>query len=399
MQVSITAKTQFQVAWIFLLVTAFSGMALRLFAFVEMPGIAYTHLLHAHSHVAFLGWVFNAFFALAVWVWIAPDRGTTAHRIFWILQLANVGMFVSFLAQGYGAVSIAFSTLHMGVAVVFVILLWRAPRVAAKTRPWLRGALFCFLLSSLGPLLLGPLAVLDLRDSPLYSLSIYWYLHFQYNGWFTLFLIALAIEAIHRQGNPWRPHRAGFGIFASGIGLTFLISVLWLDPPHWVYGLAALGAVLQLIALAMVFSPWRHLLAVFAALRGFLPRLLVVVATSALLSKCLLQLLACLPQLDVLVNHRFMVIAFLHGVFLGVVLPAIIAAAIHLRWLLDTPRTRIALTLFAIGFLGGQYGLVHAALNLGSFPLLAEFLLLAAILKASGLAAISWRTIPKIQQI
>src|SRR5690606_34577986 len=67
----LTARRAFVVALGFLLVTAALGTLLRLHAVVALPGFVYGNVLHAHSHVAFLGWVFNAFLALVL-VHFAP---------------------------------------------------------------------------------------------------------------------------------------------------------------------------------------------------------------------------------------------------------------------------------------------------------------------------------------
>ncbi|TVR55648.1 MAG: hypothetical protein EA425_00545, partial [Puniceicoccaceae bacterium] len=213
------ARWMFAVAWGFLVVTALLGVVLRLQAVRPIADVDYGNWLHAHSHTAFLGWVFNAFFALAAAWWLGPERRRFFLRLFWILQVANLGMLASFPVQGYGAVSIVFSTLHVGGGLAFAVALWRHPAVAGAARPWLRLALVAMLLSGLGPLALGPLAALDLRAHPAYTLSIYWYLHFQYNGWFLLFPLALAVDGAVRRG--W--HRPGLTVAAwllgAGIGL------------------------------------------------------------------------------------------------------------------------------------------------------------------------------------
>lgn len=391
-----TAMRQFGVAWAFLVLTAASGTALRLFAFHDLGGLVYTHLLHAHSHIAFLGWVFNAFFAFAFRLWFPPDRAALARRLFWVLQLANVGMFGAFLVQGYAAVSIAFSTLHMVGAAVFAVVLWRLPTVAPAVRPWLRAALAAFLLSSLGPLTLGPLAALDLRDSALYPLSVYWYLHFQYNGWFILFPIAWLGQVLINRGYIWHCSRWIYTAFLGGIFGTFLVSVLWLHPPISVHALAALAGILQIgafIALLRTTLAGQNRNGEAFALPS-LARLLVIVAVAAFLAKATLQIVACLPALAEVVSHRYIAIAFMHGVFLGAVLPAILAIAHGLGWLTDGTRTRAALTLFALGFIGGQYVLVHAALNWSPLAAFSTLLLTGAFLQLLGLALlpVQWRS-------
>lgn len=323
---------RFGVAWVFLLVSATLGLLLRAMTLHPIDVLVFGHVLHAHSHVAFLGWVFNAFFVAALRHFIPADRARSYDRIWWAMQIAVLGMLATFPAQGYAPASIAFSTLHMGASAVFAWKLWHGDRAAPEARLFLRVALVCVLVSGLGPLALGPLAALDLRHSPAYPLSIYFYLHFQFNGWFVFFLLALWLQRRSERGDPVPREsamRAGPWLVV-GCVLTFALSALWLSPPAWVQAIGLLGAVLQVVGLA-------HLLRGTGSARrdapGGVSRILVRLAVGSLMLKFLLQLLSAIPGLGGLASQRFVVIAFLHLVFLGFVTPALMAWATENGWL------------------------------------------------------------------
>lgn len=371
----------FQIAWGFLVITALFGFLLRLQLVYPVPGIHYGNLLHAHSHIAFLGWVFNAFFALALHALIPKQEAGYFIRWFVILQVANLGMLIAYPIQGYAAVSIAFTTLHLIAALAFAIRLWTHHSANQGAVPYLKASLVFMLLSGIGPLALGPLAVLDMRSSPLYELAVYWYLHFQYNGWFICFLLALFIQRLPAT------HMAAAGTalpyWISGIILTFLLSVLWLQPPLWVYGLAGAGGLLQLIGfgrLASLFIAERQSLVT----PGTIIRTLVLIGFSALLIKNLMQLFAAWPSLVDLVNHRFMVIGFLHWVFLVVVTPILTAEALRLNWLPDTKVSRTSIHMFMFGVLLTQSVLFGAPLNITFGLSIPETTLAAAGLMLMG---------------
>jgi len=383
------ARRQFCIAWLFLLLTAASGVLLRLAGIGQLEWPPYGNLLHTHSHIAFLGWVFNAFFALATRFWIPERRLASFHRLFWILQVANFGMLLSFPVQGYGPASIAFSTLHVGGSIAFAAVLWRV-RVSSPTAlAWLRLALVFMLLSGAGPFVLGPLAAMDLRDSAAYPMSIYWYLHFQYNGWFVTFLMATGVLLFGRPFGAGFFGRMALPVFALGVFLTYLISAFWLAPAPWVYALGALGAILQLaiifpiarMAAGEISVRWKSLSAI--------PRFLLLFARGAIVCKCLLQLAACWPGLHDLVHHRYTVIAFLHLVFLMVVLPVLLAAAWQLGWIGPGEREKTGLWILGSGVLGGQTLLVWPTLGaMVGLPLpvaVPDLLLVAAILNLIGL--------------
>lgn len=339
-------RRAFGIALGFLLVVALTGTLLRWQMVYPVPGLNAGHLLHAHSHVAFLGWVFNAFVALGLVAFLPASAHAGFRRLFVVLQIAVLGMLVTYPFTGYAPASIAFSTLHLIGAAVFAWRLWHGAEATPVARAALRVALAFLVLSGVGPLALGPLAAFDLREHPAYQLSIYFYLHGQYNGWFVFFLLALLFQSLARTDRLDAAREAvaanALRWLAVGAVLTFAQSTLWLSPPGWVYTLAALGGLVQLVGCA-------HLLRVLRGAGDTVSgtvRALVVLALGAFLLKQVLQAGAAWPALDALANHRFIVIAFLHLVFLGVVAPAIFAYALHLRWLRDGPGIRAALTLF-----------------------------------------------------
>jgi hypothetical protein len=387
------AATAMRTALVFLTITAALGAALRGMTASVSIGLPYNHLLHAHSHVAFMGWIFNGFFALAL-VYFLPTarRPRNWHRLFFALQVGVVGMLFSFPFQGYGPVSIAFSTLHLAAAAVFACWLWRDNHASDAARPHLRIALLALVLSGLGPLALGPLAAMDLRDHPGYLLSIYYYLHTHYNGWFVFFLQATALQLAGPAVSAQPARRAAWWL-GAGLVLTFAQSTLWLAPPLAIHLIAAAGGVAQLIGMVIflrALAPLRQQLA-----PGWI-RALVLAAVAAWVLKTTLQVLAAIPSLDGLVNHRFIVIAFLHLVFLGIATPALLATARQHQWLPGTRTSHVSLLLFFAAAVWTQLVLVALPLNLlpatfNAFPSLAiaAVLMLAATV---GLAFTALRT-------
>lgn len=378
----LSARSVFAVALGFLALTAVLGALLRVLVVQPLPGFNYGHLLHTHSHIAFLGWVFNACFAVSLTLFLPTQSPRAWSRLFGILQVAVIGMLGSYPWQGYGAVSIAFSTLHMIGAAVFAWWLWRDQIASAAARPHLLIALICLLISGAGPLTLGPLAALDLRDSPAYTLSIYFYLHAQYNGWFLFFLQAATLQLADQSGAVNTPlARRSAWWLGGGVVLTFSQSTLWLGPPLWVNSLAAAGGLVQLIG-CIYFV--RALLPALPAVRGSV-RVLAGIALASWLLKHLLQLAAAWPGLTGLANHRFIAIGFLHLVFLGIVTPALLALASHAGWLRPGRSMAIWLGLFFGGAVVGQLLLVAWPLGLSAImPNPYHALAFAAVITALG---------------
>ncbi len=372
----------FRMAVGFLVVTSLLGALLRFLAVRPLPGWEYGHLLHTHSHLGFLGWVFNAFFALAAMRFVPVEQARVFRRLFLVLQAAVLGMLFSYPFQGYGAVSIAFSTLHMGASAVFAWKLWFFNTAPPVARGHLRLALIFLVASGLGPLALGPLAASGLRDTPAYSLSIYFYLHGQYNGWFVFFLQAVLFQEMAMKGllAEARAARNALAWLGFGAVLTLAQSTLWLQPPLWVHAVAAVGGVAQVIGCVWLVRAVRGAGALFARPA----RVLMTLALLALLAKHGLQAVAAAPAFVGLANHRFVVIAFLHLVFLGVVAPALFAWGLHHGWLRDGGVLRFGAGVFLLGAMATETLLVGPALGLFMPAELSQGLLLAAGAMAAG---------------
>ena len=378
---------RFVAAWVFLVISSGMGLLLRLQVFVPWAPLPYGHLLHAHSHVAFLGWVFNAFFVVALRHFLPVGSGRRLGRLWWVLQVSVLGMLISFPLQGYGPVSIAFSTLHVGASAVFAWRLWRETTATAAARFHLRAALVFLLLSAAGPVALGPLAAAGLRDAPAYTLAVYWYLHCQYNGWFVFFLQALALErraGDGHTGDPAAAVRAGRWLFAGSL-LSYALSTLWSEPPALVHLVAGLGGAAQLIGALLL----ARVLAGPSLRTAVNRHPLLAIAAGAWLLKTLLQFAAVLPGLLTLAHQRFVAIAFLHLVFLGLVIPALVAWADDAGWFAPGLTRRVGLGLFLAGAALTEALLVAPAVaSLAGWPLgipLAEGLLAGAVGTAAGL--------------
>jgi hypothetical protein len=380
------ARRAFGIALVFLVVVAGLGTLLRWQAPWQLAGFQYGFFLHAHSHVAFLGWVFNVFFALA-WVHFIPTEGRGAYRrLFVTLQVAVLGMLIAFPLQGYAAVSIGFSMLHMAGSGLFVWWLWRSNLAVPAARGALRVSLLFLVVSGLGPLSLGPLAAAGLRDTPAYALAVYFYLHAQYNGWFLFFLQAVLLQSAVRRGLAVDEQDARRALvwLTSGTVLTFAQSTLWLAPSGWVHACAGVGGAAQLAGCWFLGRCFRD---AEIRLRGTL-RILAGLAVAAFLLKHVLQAAVALPGIGELGSHRFIVIAFLHLVFLGVVTPALLAWAIGLGWLPDGVLTRVGSVLFLAGAAATQLLLVAAPFGWpADFPL-SSSLLCAALAMTAGAVAL-----------
>ncbi len=304
-----------------LFIVALLGVLMRYKIAFDFPFLEQKNVLHSHSHFAFAGWISQTLFLLLIH-FIEKNKINTNTKKFHLLLVANLicayGMLVAFIIKGYAFVSIFFSTLSIAVTYLFAFYFIKETRYLAKTHAsiiWFRAALFFNVISSLGTFYLAYMMMSKNIVQDYYLSSIYFYLHFQYNGWFFFAIVGLFIDKI-KASNFGKDLKIIFwALFSSGL-ITYFLSILWIKLPMWIYAITVIFTLVQTFY-------WFKL---FAFLKGFtieikpiLKQLLVLVVIATNL-KFLMQLGLIFPDLNTLVfGTRIIVIAYLHLVLLGII--------------------------------------------------------------------------------
>ena len=317
------------------------GVFLRFFFVIPIPA-NFRYVVHSHSHIALLGWVYIALTTLIYKMYFSEAGfGRIYKRIFWFTQITLIGMLVTFPFTGYALFSIIFSTLFL-IASYFMawFILKKTPPPYKNTYSFklIKASLWYMVVSSIGPWAIGGVMATLGNTSIWYKLSIYFYLHFQYNAWFILALLGIFFYFMEQQN--LKPQKEDFKSFFwqlnAAVVLGFFLSVLWTEP-HWIYYiLGGLGAILQITAFVKfwkIVSPfWKQL-----HFSSFL-KLLLSIAGIVLIFKLLLQLLSAIPWFaNLAFSFPDFVIGYLHWVFLGVVTITLLAFLSHTR-LLQLPK-------------------------------------------------------------
>lgn len=312
-----------RVAISYFAMAALLGVLLRsypIFAF----GFNYRYMVHAHSHIALLGWVYVALTTMIHYCFVekgASDKKYT--RIFWFTQVSLVGMLLTFPFQGYALFSIFFSTLFLIMSYVFFH--YFSKNIDPKLRHGnslrcIKAALWYMVISSLGPWALGIIMGTLGAQSIWYRMAIYFYLHFQYNGWMVLGLIGLIVFALEKRGIVVPKKRFGrfFWILNLGIVLSFFLSTLWVEPSPLLYVLAGIGAIAQGCGLVLLWAMTKNGIKVLSLSK--LQTLLLKTTVLLLLIKIALQLLTALPYFArIATMYLDLTIGYLHMTFLGMI--------------------------------------------------------------------------------
>jgi hypothetical protein len=309
-----------------LLIVAFLGLTLRYKIAFYLPFIDQQRLLHGHSHFAFAGWVTHALMVLLIGY--ISERTATDYfpKYRWILYFNAItayGMLISFPVQGYGPVSILFSTLSVFASYYFAIIFWKDLNhipVHAICHSCFKVALLGNIISSAGPFSLAYMMAAHNMHQNWYLASIYFYLHFQYNIWFFFSCMGLLSYQLSLMGISEKSLRKIFVCFAVAALPTYFLSVLWWHIPLWLYVIVVAGALCQLIGwVRLIFLINRHAAGIKVRIGSF-PRVLFIFSGLALGIKLLLQTASVIPSVSRMAfGFRPIVIGYLHLILLGMI--------------------------------------------------------------------------------
>lgn len=318
-------KNHSRLALGYFLIAALLGLILRSFYVLEIP-ITFKFVVHAHSHIALLGWVYIALTTIIYKLYLEKLQLQKKYNyIFWFTQLTLVGMLCSFPFQGYALFSIVFSTLFLIASYWFFIFFKK--HISSENKEQnsyycINTALWYVVISSIGPWALGGIMTTLGATSIWYRLAIYFYLHFQYNGWMILALIGILLYILEEQNI--QVSKAVFKRFFYSINIgiitTFFLSTLFTKPPIILYILGGIGGVFQLYSLFLIINYLKQNSEKISALVSSFQLSLLKTVGFFLLLKMILQLLTALPYFaNLAVTILDFTIGYLHWTFLGVV--------------------------------------------------------------------------------
>jgi hypothetical protein len=377
-----------------LLVTCL-GVIMRYKIAFSLPFVNQKNLLNAHSHFAFTGWITQAIMTFIAFYVAERSHSFSLKKYNYLLLgnlLAAYGMLFSFPFEGYGTISIIFSTLSIFVSYAFAIIVWRdLNKIALKTiaHYWIKAALIFSALSSIGPYALAYMMATGNIQANIYLASIYYFLHFQYNGWFFFSCMGLLAGKISPNMLLLRKQKAIFYLFVFACVPAYFLSALWLPIPAWLYILIVAAAFAQVIGWGLLFTTLiRNRHSIFAELPSTIKYLLCLSAT-ALSIKLILQLGSTIPALSTWAfGFRPIVIGYLHLVFLGIFSIFILAYALQNKYLTYTKQTAIGIWILIAGIFFNEIFLMAqgvGAIKYKAVPYVNELLLAAACIMFAGI--------------
>ena len=335
---------------------ALLGMVLRSKMVFALPFINYNHLLEAHSHFSLGGWATLAIMTLSVSE-LLPESFNSKPIYQWLLGSIFVCawcMLITFLLWGYSAISTASS-------VFFIVLnyfwggIFLKDFLKTKTESSVRllalSSVLCLILSTFGLLIVSYIYFSKSFDAILYRNALFTYLHFLYNGFFTLAIFALLFNHISQKITE--KARKNIRRFSMAVSVSVIpslfITYLWQDPNMWIRLIAIIGCLLLLLCFYLFLITSISLKPNYRNER-LVMRFLILISMVSFMLKIFLQSFTVFPEIgNAIFGNRPVIMGFLHMVFLGFVTLFILAYFIKQGILNSTMKwVNVAIYLFAV---------------------------------------------------
>lgn len=377
-----------------LLIVACLGVILRYKILYPLPFVDQKHLLHGHSHFAFAGWISQAIMVLLV-TYLARQGGEIMYKKYRWLLYANLltayAMLIAFPIEGYGLYSIIFSTASIFVSYVFAVYVWRDLNRLNKKTPthlWIKAAIFFNAFSSIGAYALALMMVNKVAFQNAYLASEYFYLHFQYNGWFFFGCMGLLTEVLTKIEVSTKTLTRIFWLFTFAAVPGYFLSALWMDLPLWVYILVVMASVSQMVGWIKLLVELKNKWAVLKTTLPLIAKWIMCFSGIALTAKLLLQLGSTVPSLsDLAFGFRPIVIGYLHLVLLGVISLFILGYFFAGNYIQVSKKTSLAVFIFSGGVILNEIVLMTqgvSAITYTNVPFINELLFATALILCSG---------------
>ena len=370
-------KSWIKVSLLFLSLVAVIGTWLRANFLFSVP-LQYDHLVHAHSHTAFQGWIYTVMFLIITQQFLTEEQIQKGkYPLQFKLTIGVIfGVLISFSIQGYALFSIIFSTLFQFLNYWFI---YRFFKDVKKRKEWVKNrvslrfvktGLWLALLSTFMPYGIGALSAKGLNGTEIYQSFIYAFLHFQYNGWFLFVALGILFKSFENDQVSYNENWATwfYRLFTVAVIPALSLSLLGMSFREWMILPAHFSGVLQIVGLFLFVQILRKSLYSWFQSKNVWLRLFFMVFLSSFLVKTILQYLSVFPVFEMYAfENKNIVLAYLHLSLLGVITFFLLAMLIDFKWLVTNSWTKVGGGLVLAGFVITELLLVLGGMQLGFY--------------------------------
>ena len=389
-------KKWITIAFSLLIISAAYGWLIRYNNIYPLDFINYKNFLQSHSHVAFLGWGYLAIINCLNYLFLEEKkRNKKIYKIlFYILLTSILGMLFSFPMQGYKGFSIVLLSVFGITSYVYSFQFLKDLKGSKNNgieEKYIRYSIYYYLLSSLATWFLV-YVILAVGKTSLYYNTIYFYLHFLYNGFIVLALFGIFFKVLKKMNIPILEYNKKLLFWLTNLACipTFILSILWSNNYSFYNILGGLGAVLQIFSLYYLYLIFKQL-KLKNHFNSIIRIILFIVLVSYIL-KVIMQLISAFPyfvNLSLMLKPYF-IIGYLHLFTLGFMSLFIIAIIILLKgFKIQLKVSKIGIIILLIGIILSEIVLFTQGFSIwfgfGLLPYYSHWLMLVSTFILIGL--------------
>jgi hypothetical protein len=353
---SFNIKFWLKISLINLLIVASLGVLMRYKIGFDFPYFSQKNIQHAHSHFAFAGWITHALYVLMIHFVLKklPLTDTKNYKRIIIANLiCSYGMLFSFSYNGYSTLSIILSSITIIIACFFAFYYFKDlenVNDSNPSKPWFKAALLFNIISSVGTFYLAYMMASRNFNEHWYLASVYFYLHFQYNGFFIFSCIGLFFSETTKILPQFKYDKVYFKLFYMSFIPAYFLSTLWAKLPIWLYIIVVIAAFIQVFVWFKIIKAIKSSLKLGGTTLNKFQIYLFLFVGIAFTIKLILQLGSTIPAVsDLAFGFRPIVIAYLHLVLLAVISVFILSYLYTFKLIVVNKLTTIAFSVFVIG--------------------------------------------------
>ena len=205
------------------------------------------------------------------------------------------------------------------------------------------------LLSTIGVWCLGPAVSMLGQASAFYQIAIQFFLHFQFNGWFLIAIIALFFQQIQLRDS--KQFRLFFKLLIVSTILTLALPVNWFAPHIVLFWINGAGVLIQFFALILFLKLIKPYMNATLNEQFKLTHYMYNFAIFCFVLKSTVQLVSLIPEISqVAYQHRNFVIGFIHLTMLGVISGFLFAFILQSKLVLNDKWLHGGIYAFVLGF-------------------------------------------------
>ena len=377
---------------------ALLGVIMRYKIAYSFPFLDQKHLQEAHSHFAFYGWITNAIYVLIAYYLRKVNSEINLKKyeaLIVVNLLASFAMLGTFMYGSYFWGSILASAIALLCSFVFFFFFIQdSKKIHDASKIWFLGGLFFAVISSVGVINLGYMKSTNSMTMDKLLASAYYYLHYQYNGFFIFSCIGLLLFSLKEAGSgiSEKKNKLLFWLMFFGCLIGYGLSVLWMKMPIYVFVVIVIATLAQTFGAVMLYDfvkkSWTNLVLKWSPMQRFV----LIFAGFAFAVKIALQLGSNIPAVNQFAfGFRNIVIAYLHLVLLMCIATFLVNQILATNFFNINKPLLLGLKLLLLGiFLNeAMLGLMGIfSIKYIAIPLANHFLLLFSVLMMVSLLII-----------